>query len=144
MFAGDFAQLPPVGGKAISLYSGSIGTQIFSGLSHNGQESSIDKALWNQVTTVVILRENIRQKTQTPADAKFHQGLETKFALKETLHFCTLVLLAQPQIDLSWLEKTPEMYPLLLDGIHKKTKSMNSGRLDLQNKQTNNSWTSIQ
>ena len=38
VFAGDFAQLPPVGGgEAISLYSGSIGTQIYSGLNHYGQ-----------------------------------------------------------------------------------------------------------
>ena len=76
VFAGDFAQLPPVGGEAISLYSGSIGTQIFSGMSHYGQESAIGKALWHQVITVVILRENMRQKTQTPADAKFCQALE--------------------------------------------------------------------
>jgi hypothetical protein len=46
VFAGDFAQLPPVGGgEAISLYSGSIGTQIHSGLNHYGQESAIGKAL---------------------------------------------------------------------------------------------------
>jgi len=76
VFAGDFAQLPPVGGEAISLYSGSIGTQIYSGMSHYGQESAIGKALWHQVTTVVILRQNMRQKTQTPEDAKFRQALE--------------------------------------------------------------------
>jgi len=49
------------GGEVRSLYSGSIGTQIYSGLSHYGQESAIGKALWHQVTTVVILRENMRQ-----------------------------------------------------------------------------------
>ena len=53
--------MPPVsGGESISLYSGSIGTQIYSGLSHYGQESAIGKALWHQVTVVVILRENMR------------------------------------------------------------------------------------
>jgi hypothetical protein len=37
IFSGDFSQLPPVGGgESISLYSGSIGTQIYSGLSHYG------------------------------------------------------------------------------------------------------------
>lgn len=76
VFAGDFAQLPPVGGEAISLFSGSIGTQIFSGMTHYGQESAIGKALWHQVTTVVILRQNVRQKTQSPEDARFHQALE--------------------------------------------------------------------
>ena len=54
VFAGDFGQLPPVGGESISLYSGSIGAQIYSGLSHYGQESAIGEALWHQVTTVVI------------------------------------------------------------------------------------------
>jgi hypothetical protein len=43
------------GGESVSLYSGSIGTHIYSGLSHYGQESAIGKALWHQVTTVVIL-----------------------------------------------------------------------------------------
>src|ERR1700676_5578950 len=76
-FSGDFSQLPPVGGgESVSLYSGSIGTQIYSGLSHYGQESAIGKALWHQVTTVVILRENMRQKLQTPEDVKFHKALE--------------------------------------------------------------------
>jgi hypothetical protein len=77
IFAGDFGQLPPVGGaEAISLYSGSIGTQIHSGMSHYGQESAIGKALWHQVTTVVILRQNMRQKSQTPDDSKFRTALE--------------------------------------------------------------------
>jgi len=30
------------------------------------QEAAIGKALWHQVTTVVILRKNMRQRTQTP------------------------------------------------------------------------------
>ena len=77
IFSGDFSQLPPVGGgESISLYSGSIGTQIHSGLSHYGQESAIGKALWHQVTTVVLLRENMRQRLQSPEDAKFHKALE--------------------------------------------------------------------
>src|SRR6202050_1221781 len=77
IFSGDFSQLPPVGGgESVSLYSGSIGTQIYSGLSHYGQESAIGKALWHQVTTVVILRDNMRQRSQTPADAKMRTALE--------------------------------------------------------------------
>ena len=77
IFSGDFSQLPPVGGgESISLYSGSIGTQIHSGLSHYGQESAIGKALWHQVTTVVLLRKNMRQKLQSPEDAKFRKALE--------------------------------------------------------------------
>ena len=77
IFAGDFAQLPPVfGGEGSSLYSGSVGTQIHSGLHLEGQKSAIGKAVWHQITTVVILRENMRQRSQTPADAMLRQALE--------------------------------------------------------------------
>ena len=73
IFAGDFAQLPPVG--APSLYNGKIGTQIHDGLKKSQQEAVIGKALWHQVKTVVILKENMRQRTQSPEDAKFRQAL---------------------------------------------------------------------
>ena len=73
VFAGDFAQLPPVGGA--SLYSDVVGTQVHAGLKPAQQEAAIGKALWHQVTTVVILRENMRQKTQTPEDAKLRTTL---------------------------------------------------------------------
>jgi hypothetical protein len=75
IFAGDFAQLPPPM-NAPSLYSGSVGTQIGSRTTAKGQEATIGKALWHQVTTVVILRQNMRQKSQTPDDAKFRKALE--------------------------------------------------------------------
>lgn len=68
IFAGDFAQLPPVG--ASSLYSGYVGTQVRSGMTLKGQEEAIGKALWHQVTTVVILRQNMRMSQQTEADSK--------------------------------------------------------------------------
>src|ERR1700734_3697008 len=41
-----------------------------------GQEAAIGKALWHQVTTVVILRKNMRQRTQTPKDAKLRTALK--------------------------------------------------------------------
>jgi len=47
-----------------------------SRMSVKGQEAAIGKALWHQVTTVVILRENMRQRTQTPEDAKLRTALE--------------------------------------------------------------------
>ena len=53
IFAGDFAQLPPVGGKA--LYSNIVSTQLNAGLTVCDQEAAIGKALWHQITTVVIL-----------------------------------------------------------------------------------------
>jgi hypothetical protein len=73
IFAGDFAQLPPVGGA--SLYSGAVGTQIHSGVKPHLQEAAIGKALWHQITTVVILRENMRQKNQTAQDIAFRNAL---------------------------------------------------------------------
>ena len=57
-FAGDFTQMPPVFGAP--LYSGSVGTQLISCMTVQGQQAAIGKALWHQVTTVVILRENMR------------------------------------------------------------------------------------
>jgi hypothetical protein len=42
IFAGDFAQLPPVKGAA--LYSGSIGTQLWSRMTTKKQEETIGKA----------------------------------------------------------------------------------------------------
>jgi hypothetical protein len=73
IFAGDFAQLPPVGGAP--LYSGTVGTQINSALTLHAQESAIGKALWHQVNTVVILRENMRQNTQSSADSQLRTAL---------------------------------------------------------------------
>jgi PIF1-like helicase len=74
IFSGDFAQLPPVFGSA--LYSGTVGTQLMSRMMVQGQKAAIGKALWHQVTTVVILRENMRQKTQTTEDNKLRTALE--------------------------------------------------------------------
>lgn len=60
MFSSDSAQLPPaVGGEHVSLYSRTIGTVA---MDMKSQEEAVRKALWHQVTTVVILHENMRQK----------------------------------------------------------------------------------
>ena len=74
IFSGDFAQLPPVFGSP--LYSGAVGTQSMSRMTVHGQKAAIGKALWHQVTTVVILRENMRQRTQTAEDNKLRTALE--------------------------------------------------------------------
>ena len=72
--AGDFAQLPPTTGTP--LYSHTVARVIHRTASHENQMRSIGKALWHQFTTVVILRQNMRQKTQTPEDAKLRTALE--------------------------------------------------------------------
>ena len=76
IFAGDFAQLASAMGAA-PLYSGNVGTQLHSSQTVGNQEASIGKALWHQVTTVVILRENMRQKENSPEDAKLRTALES-------------------------------------------------------------------
>jgi hypothetical protein len=74
IFAGDFAQLKPVRGSA--LYSSLVGTSIDASKTLQGQQSAIGKALWHQVTTVVILRQNMRQNKQTEDDSKLRTALE--------------------------------------------------------------------
>jgi len=74
IFAGDFAQLQPVTGAA--LYSTNVGTKLASTMSVKKQEETISRALWHQITPVVILRENMRQKTQTSEDTKLCTTLE--------------------------------------------------------------------
>jgi hypothetical protein len=74
IFAGNFAQLPPVGGH--SFYNESVGTSVDASQTLKGQQSSIGKALWHQVTTVVILRQNMRQNKQSKEDAKLRTALE--------------------------------------------------------------------
>jgi hypothetical protein len=74
IFAGDFAQLPPVGG--FPLYHPLLNLKGHTRMTRNMQKSAMARALWHQVLTVVILRENMRQKTQSPKDAQLRQTLE--------------------------------------------------------------------
>ena len=74
VFSGNFAQLPPtIGGEKVSLYSRVIGAIASD---QKSQEEAIGKALWHQITTVVILRQNMRQRTQSTEDARLHTALE--------------------------------------------------------------------
>jgi len=75
IFAGDFAQLPPAMNNA-PLYSAMVKNRVDSSMTIKGQENAIGKALWLQVTEVVILRKNMRQKSQTEEDAKLRKCLE--------------------------------------------------------------------
>ena len=75
VFAGDFAQLPPaMGGENISLYGRFIGARASN---KKSQEELIGKGLWHQVTTVVILCQNMHQQEQSEDDNKFQTALET-------------------------------------------------------------------
>jgi hypothetical protein len=66
ILAGDFAQLSPVFGSP--LYDGTVERYVNSRMSVREQETIIGKVLWHQITTVVILKQNMQQKTQTEAD----------------------------------------------------------------------------
>ncbi len=74
VLAGDFAQLSPVMGSL--LYDGNVERYVNSRMSVRNQETVIGKVLWHQITTVVILIQNMRQKTQTEADGKLRTALE--------------------------------------------------------------------
>ncbi|KAJ3846152.1 hypothetical protein EV368DRAFT_53175 [Lentinula lateritia] len=73
IFAGDFAQLPPIGGESVSLY---IHHASMDPKSLNGQRVAIGKALWHQVTTVVILRKNMCNQGHSKEDTQFCKALE--------------------------------------------------------------------
>ncbi|KAF8232901.1 hypothetical protein L208DRAFT_1559695 [Tricholoma matsutake] len=60
IFAGDFAQLSLVGDHSFS--NKAVGTSVDASQTLKGQQASIGKALWHQVTTIVILQQNMQQK----------------------------------------------------------------------------------
>ena len=104
IFAGDFGQLPPpIGGENVSLYSRTIGQ---FGTSLRSQEEAMGKAVWHQVTTVVILRKNMRQQADTDEDKRFRRALENmryKDCTPEDIQFLrsriTSVLPGKPSIS---------------------------------------------
>lgn len=100
IFAGDFAQLPPVGGGKV-FYADTIGTVLHISSSHNEQEATIGKALWHQFTTVVILRENMRQCSQSPDNVKLRKVLENLRYKSCTSSTFREESLAEQQIDLN-------------------------------------------
>lgn len=67
IFAGDFAQLPPVVGQALYAASPTQGKSM--------QECVIGRALWHQVVTVVILRQNMRQRSESSRDVQFRTAM---------------------------------------------------------------------
>ncbi|KAK0433190.1 hypothetical protein EV421DRAFT_1718842, partial [Armillaria borealis] len=97
IFAGNFAQLPPaIGGESASLYGPCDGMYATSPRS---QEMVMGKAIWHQVTTVVILRENMRQRTQTPDDEKLRTALANmryKSAMKADIAFLQTKIAGRP------------------------------------------------
>ncbi|PBK66196.1 hypothetical protein ARMSODRAFT_989544 [Armillaria solidipes] len=81
IFAGDFAQLPPISSESWSLYRKLHGYLVTS---KSGQDRTLRKGLWHQINTVVILRQNMRHKLQTPDDRRLRTALENM-----RFHDCT-------------------------------------------------------
>ena len=73
--SGDFAQLPPAM-SGYPLFTHQLDNVLHTTHSHEMQEAAIGKAVWHQITTVVILRQNMRQNTQSHVDANFRTALE--------------------------------------------------------------------
>lgn len=71
---GDFGQLPPAGRCAVPLYNSSVRSK--SGTSKHNQHSVMGIALWHTFTTVIFLRENMRQKGMSETDKLFRVALE--------------------------------------------------------------------
>ena len=73
ILAGDFAQLPPTSG--FPLYSNIVSKDQKNCISKRDQESTIGKILWHQMTTVVILTQNMRQTEMSEDDKNFRTAL---------------------------------------------------------------------
>ena len=59
-----------------SLYHCNVDSVVHTTYSLNKQQAAIGKALWHQFTIVVMLKQDMRQKSQTPEDAKLRTCLE--------------------------------------------------------------------
>lgn len=73
IYAGDFAQLPPTGGTR--LFNGSLPLTTANVNQLSVQNAILGRGLWHRVTTVVMLRKNMRQQQQTEEDHKFRTAL---------------------------------------------------------------------
>lgn len=74
ILCGDFAQLPPV--KGYPLYSKSVSLRQTPRQKVAEQENTIGKLIWLQFTTVVVLRQNMRQTGKCPKEVAFRDALQ--------------------------------------------------------------------
>lgn len=75
VLAGDFGQLKPAAPSSTTLYSNNVPLDILA-LNEKGLMKALGKACWHHFTTVVILRENMRQRGMSENDKKFRTCLE--------------------------------------------------------------------
>ncbi|PPR07987.1 hypothetical protein CVT24_002699 [Panaeolus cyanescens] len=74
ILAGDFAQLPPVGGKP--LYSRKVSTLRTARAGLPQESDALGKHLWLQFTCVVILKKNMRQLGDSLEERAFQTALQ--------------------------------------------------------------------
>ena len=111
IFAGDFAQLPPTNGSP--LYSNIISNDQKIGMSKRDQGSTIGKILWHQITTVVILTQNMRQTEMSKEDQKFRTALSNmRYAActKDDLAFLKTLIVNKKDHKKKYLVQNLEMY----------------------------------
>ncbi|KJA13377.1 hypothetical protein HYPSUDRAFT_110311, partial [Hypholoma sublateritium FD-334 SS-4] len=76
ILAGDFAQLPPVIQGSALYQQGTVSKLQNFNMSLRDQENTIGLLTWHQITTVVILKQNMRQQSQTDEDSALRTALE--------------------------------------------------------------------
>ncbi|KAI5885732.1 uncharacterized protein SCHCODRAFT_02480463, partial [Schizophyllum commune H4-8] len=82
IFAGDFAQQPPVvGGEEGSLYSRKAGQY---GADARSQKAALGKAIWHLFVVVVLLKQNHRQSATSADDLEFQDCM-----MRMRLKVCT-------------------------------------------------------
>ncbi|KZV58857.1 hypothetical protein PENSPDRAFT_538577, partial [Peniophora sp. CONT] len=74
IWAGDFAQLPPIDGKR--LFNIDVDSTVHTTNALKSQKANIGRALWHQVTDVVILKQNMRQQNDSKEDNEYRRVLE--------------------------------------------------------------------
>ncbi|KAH7870205.1 uncharacterized protein C8R40DRAFT_1057559, partial [Lentinula edodes] len=124
IFAGDFAQLPPIGGETVSLYThtaGKIATTL------RGNYAAIGKALWHQVTHVVILRKNMRNQGESNEDKKFRKALENmryKACTTDDIRFLN-TLVSSPKTGRHYIGARPWRDAPIIVGENKQKDEIN-------------------
>lgn len=76
ILAGDFAQLLPPGIGQSALYNSSVSLAANTSRNYELQKAALGRALWHSFTTVVILRQNMRQTGVNDDDCRFRVALE--------------------------------------------------------------------
>ena len=68
--------MPPVDTNGHALYSRFVAHNLATCRTLRQHKEAIGKAVWHQVTTVVILQKNMHQHTQTQQDGMLRTALE--------------------------------------------------------------------